>query len=66
MKENQPIDFELFLQRYGINVIGLTLKCSVCGNKWGLSVWEEKDISEIKEDKLKCYHCDKKSSIIEK
>ena len=57
-----PVNFELFNRQFGVNIIGLTLKCPKCGNKWGLSVWDEKILSDIRQDKLICYECEKKES----
>lgn len=53
------VDFDLFYKHFGVKIIGLTLKCEECGNKWGLSIWEEKKISDVKLDKLICYECER-------
>jgi len=54
------IDFELFKKIFGVKIIGLTLKCPKCSNKWGLSIWDEKSISNVSQDKLLCYECKRK------
>ena len=61
-KSISPVNFEVFHQYFGVNIIGLTLKCGKCGNKWGLSVWTEKVLSDIRQDKLVCYECEKRKN----
>lgn len=58
--KKETLDFEEFKRVYEVAVIGLTLKCSKCGNKWGISIWDEKTLSEVKTDKLACRECSKK------
>lgn len=61
-KSVSPVNFEVFYKYFGVNIIGLTLKCEKCGNKWGLSVWDEKVLSDIRQDKLVCYECEKRKN----
>jgi hypothetical protein len=52
-----PIDFDLFHKTFGVRIIGLTFRCTKCERRWGISVWDEKTVQEINEDKLVCNRC---------
>ena len=43
-------------EKIEIELIRISVKCSLCGHKWGIKTRELKDIIETG-DKFKCFRC---------
>jgi hypothetical protein len=56
-EQNTFLDFELFQKVFGIKIVSIGLECPSCKRIWGFKVTDEKNIAEVKQGKLVCYHC---------
>ena len=61
-KSGTFVDFELFQKVFGIKIVSIGLECPKCKRIWGFKVYDEKNISEVKQGKLLCFYCTNNSS----
>lgn len=64
-KQVSFMDFELFKKIFGVRIVSIGLECPNCKSIWGFKIYDEKNITQIRSNKMVCYRCANKKVNLE-